>query len=262
MKSHTLKIKTLKIGAAALVLMLMVPLAPVVVADHHGDPVKAAVSNSYRNPDNVARDGERKAGDVLRFYGVKSGDRVLDLFSGGGYFAEVFSGVVGGDGKVFAHQRPGARFDRIKDKLTEHYKNFDNIELVVGAANKIDLPDDSVDFVMLSLLIHHLHFSPDTPDELPTDTKAIFAEIQRVLKPGGTFAVIEHAAIKGASRKDSNDWHRIDPGMAISDLTSVGFRYVGSSDIHTNPDDKMMSAWGPAGMRGKTTRLVQKYINP
>jgi len=262
MRSYRFKMNTLKTGAAALAFLLAAPIAPVAVADHHGDPVMAAVSNTNRNPDNVARDGERKAGDVLRFYGVKPGDRVLDLFSGGGYFAEVFSGVVGGDGKVFAHQRPGARYDRIKDKLTEHYKKFENVELVVSPANKIDLPDDSVDFVMLSLLIHHLHFSPDNPDQLPASSKAIFAEIQRVLKPGGTFAVIEHAAIKGASRKDSNDWHRIDPEMAISDLTSVGFKYVGSSDIHTNPEDKMISAWGPAGMRGKTTRLVQKYINP
>jgi len=260
MKLHRFSRNNLMTGAAALALLLMIPLAPAAIA--HGDLVKEAVSNSNRNPDNVARDGERKAGEVLRFYGVKPGDRVLDLFSGGGYFAEVFSGVVGDGGKVFAHQRPGARFDRIKDKLTEHYKKFDNVELVVGPASKIDLPDDSVDFVMLSLLIHHLHYSADTPNQLPDTSKAIFAEIQRVLKPGGTFAVIEHAAVKGASRKDSSEWHRIAPEMAIADLTSVGFQYVGSSDVHTNPDDKMMSAWGPAGMRGKTTRLVQKYTNP
>jgi len=252
----------LKVGTTALALSLMVPFGPAVNADHHGDPVAAAVANSNRNPKNVARDVERKAGDVVRFYGVKPGDTVLDFFSGGGYFAEVFSGTVGAEGKVYAHQRPGARFDRIKEKLTEHYTKFPNIELMVGPAGKIDLPDNSVDVVMLSLMIHHLHFSADTPDELPARSRAIFAEVKRVLKPGGTFGVIEHAAIEGASRKDSSDWHRIAPEMAIADITSAGFEYAGSSDIHTNPDDDMMSPWGPAGLRGKTTRLVQKFTKP
>ena len=254
--------KILRSSVAALALLLAAPTATMISADHHGDRVSQAVANSNRNPENMMRDSERKAGEVMRFYEVKAGDTVLDLFSGRGYLTEVFSGVVGDKGKVYAHQRAGVRFDRIKDKLTEHYKKFDNIELMVSADGTLDLPDDSVDMVMLSLILHHMHFSPDAPDQLPERSKALFAEIQRVLKPGGTFGVIEHAAAKGASRQDSNDWHRIDPEMAIADLTSVGFEFVGSSDMHTNPDDKMMSAWGPAGMRGKTTRLVQKYISP
>jgi len=249
-------------AVAATAIFMVFSVTPAAIADHHQMAIHAAIENANRDPANVARDPDRKAAEVVEFFAVKPGDVVLDLFSGGGYFSEVYSGLVGKDGRVYAHHRAGERFEKNKEKLAAHYAKFGNISLLVSADGTFDLPDDSVDLVMLSLIIHHLHYSEDTPDVLPEASKALYAEIQRVLKPGGTFALIEHAAPKGASRKDSNDWHRIPPEMAIADLTSVGFKYVGSADIHNNPEDAMNFAWGPAGMRGKTTRLVQKYTSP
>ena len=47
--------------------------------------------------------GLEVAGEVLAFFKIGPGMTVLDLFSGGGYYAEILSGVVGEDGSVLEH---------------------------------------------------------------------------------------------------------------------------------------------------------------
>ena len=227
--------------------------------------IQTAVTNEYRLPANIARDSERKGGEVISFFGVEPGMTVVDLAASRGYFTEILSGTVGNEGKIYAQYRGGERFETQKEQLAAHYNQFGNIDLIVSdpaAGLTLDLPDNSVDMVLLSLLIHHLHYDAENPDSLPERSKAIFKEIQRVLKPGGTFALIEHAAIAGASRKTSNDWHRIDPAMAKADLTSVGFVFDEESDIHTYPEDNKQNVWYETGLRGKTNRLVHRYKSP
>ena len=209
--------------------------------------IAGAVANEMRSPDNVARDAERKPAEVLAFFDVKPGQTALDLFASGGYFTEVLSGAVGPKGKVYAYYRPGQRYDDSKDKLAAQYAGFGNIAMISGTQDLLDVADNSVDVVMLSLILHHLHYDAATPDVLPEASKKLFAEIRRVLK---------------ASRKQSADWHRIDPAMAIADLTSVGFEYIGSSDVHTHPEDDEQNTWFDVGLKGKTTRLVQAYRSP
>ncbi|WP_229381055.1 hypothetical protein [Shewanella psychropiezotolerans] len=38
----------------------------------------------------------------MHFSGVEQGDKVLDLFAGGGWYSELFSMAVGSKGKVYA----------------------------------------------------------------------------------------------------------------------------------------------------------------
>ncbi len=226
--------------------------------------IQAGIDNPLRTEENRARDEDRKPGEVLAFYGIKEGMTVVDVASGGGYFSEILSGAVGPEGQVHAQNRAGPRINDRIDALNEHYAKFGNVTLDItepGAA--LPYADNSVDVVLLSLIIHHLHYSEETGEAMPARSAEYYADIKRILKPGGVFAVIEHKAADGSSRAESAGWHRIPEATMKADVTSAGFVFDGSADkIHMNPEDDMKNFWGDTGLRGKTTRLVHRYVKP
>lgn len=230
----------------------------------NGASIMGSIENSNRADANRERDGARKPADVLAFISLGSGDVVLDYGSGGGYWAELFGAIAGDEGRVYAHQRAGERFESQKETLTAQFAPFGNIELLplaTGAA--LPLEDGSVDTVMLSYIYHHLHYAEDSGDVFPANSSALVAEFSRVLKPGGTFIVIEHVAIDGSSRAESAGWHRTPPDTAKADITGVGFEFAGDApDIFMNPDDDTRNVWYETGLSGKTTTFVHKYRKP
>ena len=225
--------------------------------------IKAAIENPLRSEDNVARDESRKPGKVLAFYGVDEGMTVVDIASGGGYFTEIIAGAVGEDGAVRAHNTASDRFEEGRAALEEKYAPFGNITIdAVERGDPLPYDDNSVDFVLLSLIIHHLHFDEETGEAMPARSGEIYADIKRVLKPGGVFGVIEHTAAPGSTRAESAGWHRAPEDIIKADVTSAGFEFAGAADIHNNPDDDLKNVWFEAGLQGKTTRMVHKYVNP
>lgn len=51
-----------------------------------------------------------------------------------------------------------------------------------GLAGALPLPDDSVDVVTMSLVLHHL---------VPADKRGALAEARRVLRPGGRLQIVD-----------------------------------------------------------------------
>ena len=248
-----------RLAAAAIVL-----IAAACTGTDDGATIPGSIENSDRAEANREKDEARRPADVLAFISLGSGDVVLDFGSGGGYWAELFSFNVGDDGKIYAHHRPGERFESRKEALTAQFAPFGNIELLVlDSGAPLPLEDHSVDVVMLSYIYHHLHYAEDSGEALPANSAALLAEFLRVLKPGGTFVVIEHVAIDGSTRAESAGWHRTPPDTAKADITGVGFEFVDEAPaLFKNPDDDLMNVWFETGLTGKTTTFVHKYRKP
>jgi len=229
-----------------------------------GASISESIESDNRTEANRDRDEARKPGQVLAFIGLDSGDVVLDWGAGGGYWSELMSGVVGEEGEIYAQQTAGERFDSRKAAYLEQFTPFGNIELLpVARGERIPLDDDSVDTVLLSYLYHHMHYAEASGDVLPGGSAAVLAEFARVLKPGGTFIVIDHVAAAGTSRAQSAGWHRVPPETVKADITGNGFEFVGEApEIFHNPDDDLMNNWNEAGLRGHTTTFVHKYRSP
>src|SRR5690349_4877250 len=65
-----------------------------------------AIGNLDRLPGDMDEDSWRRPSEVLVFLEVKSGMRVVDYLSAGGYYTELLARIVGNNGQVIAYNNP------------------------------------------------------------------------------------------------------------------------------------------------------------
>ena len=221
--------------------------------------IQAAVNNPARLEANRARDAARKPAEVINFMGVEPGMTVLDLVGGNGYYTEILAGVVGDDGRVITHALPAQGMDP-DFPFAAHVRNsrhLDNAVLIYANLRDLDLEENSVDQIFLILNFHDFYFEAWQVD--PAETLAMF---RKVLKPGGTLAVIDHVAPDDAPSSSGNSVHRISPVLATRTIRAAGFVLEAESDVLLNEtDDPTKSVYAPE-IRGKTSRFVQRYNSP
>ncbi|GHF29607.1 methyltransferase [Kordiimonas sediminis] len=224
--------------------------------------IEQAISSAERPDTDRARDADRKPSEVLSFFGVEEGQTILDLFSGGGYYTELLSRIVGPNGKVTAHNN-AAYLSFAKNDLKTRYENgrLANVQSLIAEADDIHLAPDSLDFVMMTLTFHDLYYHSENWPEIDADR--LLSELFKGLKPGGVVGIIDHSAKTGAPLElTANQLHRIDAGKVITIMTGHGFVLVDESDVLRNPDDPLTISMFDASIRGKTDRFVMKFKKP
>ena len=87
-----------------LLLATALAFAPLAALQAAPADVTAAVSAPGRPADAIALDAARHPAEVLRFMGLRQGDRALDLFTGSGYYGEIMARAVGPRGSVLARR--------------------------------------------------------------------------------------------------------------------------------------------------------------
>lgn len=185
----------------------------------------AALTNSERPDTEQALDAARKPSEVLAFYGVKSGDKVADIWSARGYYTAILSQVVGPQGVVYsANPTPRPEFaERWKKPM------YANVRVIDGPFDKIALPQDgSLDFVIIHLNYHDL--APEV--RIPMD-KRIFASLKR----GGIYAVVDHSAKDGSGNEAVKTLHRIDKALVIKEVTDSGYTLAKEGTMLRRPED-------------------------
>lgn len=123
------------------------------------------------------------AADVIR-----PGNVVLDIGSGAGTDALIASTLVGPDGKVYGLDMTWAMLDKLRRNIA--LMGCRNVEPILGNAEEIPLPDASVDVVTSNGV---LNLVPDKP--------RAFAQIARVLKPGGRVQISDISLLKPVGEK-------------------------------------------------------------
>jgi len=88
--------------------------------------------------------------------------------------------------------------------------------------------------------------------------KAVFA----MLKPGGTYVVIDHQAAPGTSIEQTARLHRIDPALVKRQVEQAGFEYAGETDVlHRTDDDPKLEVFDPK-VRGHTDKFALRFRKP
>jgi len=111
-------------------------------------------------------------GNPTALASLKAGETVLDLGSGGGLDCFLASPQVGPTGRVIGVDMTPDMLERAR-KAAKAGK-YENVEFRLGEIEALPVPDNTVDAVISNCVIN---LSPDRP--------RVFAEIMRILKPGG-----------------------------------------------------------------------------
>lgn len=222
---------------------------------------ETAIAHEDRPDTDRARDAGRKPAAVLEFLGIAPGMRVLDMFSGGGYYTEILSHIVGDDGHVIAHSNK-AYLNFVGDEFEKRYLGgrLANTEVLMAENNELSLEPDSIDAIMLVLSFHDLYHE-DAENGWPAiDIEQFLAELHGALRAGGIVGVIDHYAAEGSSSETGGTTHRIDAAIVIDAMTGAGFVLDGQTDILRNPDDNYDKIVFDPELRGKTDRFVMRFV--
>ena len=147
-------------------------------------PTGRAWAEDLDYPDELAKVPESA---VASFAGVANpwqlgrlnpGERVLDLGSGAGTDSLVAAQMVGEQGHVTGIDMTAAMLARARAAAAE--MGVANVEFIESEAERLPFPDESFDVVISNGVI-----------DLIPDKDAVFAELYRVLVPGGRMQIAD-----------------------------------------------------------------------
>ena len=256
-------IKSLLAASAALALTWT--LSACASMDSGPKPLTAAdyapiLANSGRTDADMKDDAARQPAKVLDFARIRPGDNILEMEVGRGWYTEILSVAVGPQGHVTT-QNP-AEFDYSAPALATrraagHLKNVTDITSHFDDLSKV--PTGSEDKVLWILGPHEMWFQPKGGHLVDVGPEKGFAEIVRVLKPGGEFIVMDHAADKGAPTTTGNAIHRIDPAVVMDLATKAGLKFDAKNDVLANPqDDRTKRVFDPT-IRRHTDQFLYRF---
>jgi SAM-dependent methyltransferase len=152
--------------------------------------------------------------------GLREGERVLDLGSGGGIDCFLAAQQVGETGHVTG-------LDMTPDMLALARKNLanvglPNVEFVQGEMESMPLPDEAYDVIISNCVVN-----------LSPDKDAVFSESYRVLSPGGRIHLSDVLALTadGPAVTDAESWVGCTAGAEYKDVYLDRLHRAGFVDI-------------------------------
>ncbi len=218
------------------------------------------LANPSRSAADQARDLRDFPLEVLGFAGFKSGDRIADIFGGGGYYSEILSNVVGKSGRVqLINNAPYNEYAKADLAPRLASGRLQNVDYTILPPENMVLKADSFDGALIVMSYHDLYVSGPTEGWPPIDASKFIDQIARALKPGGALLIVDHAAANGSGKQNTQALHRIDEEFAKADFAAHGLVFEASLEILRNAnDDRSKGVFDPA-IKGKTDRFVHRY---
>ena len=159
------------------------------------------------------------------------GERVLDLGSGAGLDVLLSGRRVGPEGHVYG-------LDMTDEMLARARANAEaagatNVEFLKGYIEAVPLPDDAVDVIISNCVIN-----------LSTDKPAVFAEMARVVRPGGRLGITDVVAedhLSAEERVERGSWVGCIAGaLSFTEyrelLATAGFEHISITSTHAVAD--------------------------
>ena len=223
------------LAAAATATAAVVTLAATAIAQapRPSPALQAAVAAKTRTPANVARDRYRHPAETLAFFGVKPTDTVVELIPGGGWYSEILAPYLAKGGVYYAAGNTERGLNGVKAMQAKDAPTYGKVRLAGFPAKPGDpiVPAGSADVVLTFRNIHNLRFAG------VDQTRAAFAEMYRMLKPGGTLGIVEHRLpeARDAAAEEKSGYMKRSSVVAFA--TGAGFRAAGASEVNANPRD-------------------------
>lgn len=197
------------------------------------------LAGPQRSAEQKERDGERRPGPSLAFWGLKPGASILEVQPGGGWWTQILAPYAARTGGRYTataadlanpNLAPAARQGR--ERFAATYADaavYGKVELVNWGPVAAPLPEGQFDFILLSRVIHGWMRQDGMVDRY-------FAQVARGLKKGGTVAVEQHRAAPGTPA-DGGASGYVTEQFVIDAAARAGLTLVARSEINANPKD-------------------------
>jgi predicted methyltransferase len=196
------------------------------------------LEGAHRSAANRARDAYRHPLETLSFFGLRRNMTVVEITPGEGWYAEILAPTLAAMGKyvpaIWNEAVPGQpdyRADLNQLLLDKFASNPD----VYGRPQPLRFdplrpefgPPASADLVLSFRNAHNWIDEGTAP--------AYFEAVAAVLKPGGTFGLVDHRAPEGAATDGRNGY--VTEAQIIELAQAAGLRFAERNEINANPKD-------------------------
>jgi len=202
--------------------------------------LEAAARGANRSVDNVARNTSRHPVETLSFFGIRDDMTVVEIWPGGGaWYTEILAPYLRDSGTLVAANYDGstgrdyfARNDKkFREKMAADPTVYDKVVIanLMPPATLDPAPPGSADMVLTFRNLHNW--------VRDGRAGAMFAEMYKLLKPGGVLGLVAH---RGNPEMTGTEWAAkgyVTEAAAIALAEAAGFSLVDNSEINANPAD-------------------------
>lgn len=224
-------------------LLLLLLLFACTHRDHKGElpipeSLEEAVNSSERTKENTERDEYQHPLETLAFFGVSPEMAVVEISPGAGYYTEILAPYLAKSGQYYmavprmTPNPPAVLIEnerKLQEILLRHSEVRAKTKLIplepTDKRNK--LKSEYADVV---LSFNHIH-NWLAKNEAQMAFKFSFD----VLKPGGTFGVVQHRISEKKKRVPKSGY--LTEREVITLAEKAGFKLVARSEINANPKD-------------------------
>ena len=146
---------------------------------------------------------------VIKTLSLKKGDKIADIGSGGGFFVRKFAEIVKNEGHVYAIDT-NTQFLKFIE-LDAKQNNIRNISVINSKDDDPNLPKETLDYIFLRNVYHHL-----------SNRIKYFQILGKGLKKNGEIIIIEHNG-KGFLNFNKVFGHYIKPDLIKNEMNKAGY---------------------------------------
>jgi predicted methyltransferase len=238
---QTLKLASLGIAGALALAGCAASSAsgPVQLNAAQRDALTAAIAAPGRTPANVARDRYRHPLETLSFFGVRPSDTVVEIWPGGGWYTEILAPYLRAGGGTYVAAGMGANgLGGVRRLIAANPALYDSVRTAafpVFEAGETGVADGSADVVLTFRNVHNWRMGYQRNNQ---DYAAeAFAQMYRMLRPGGTLGVVDHRLPETADDERERTSGYLKRSTLIRLAEAAGFRLVAESEVNANPND-------------------------
>lgn len=160
------------------------------------------------------REKEENTSKLMKNMNLKSTDAVADIGAGSGYHVFKMAPKVS-EGEVYAVDIQPQMLDAMKDKNKKEKQ--DNIKFIKGSEKSINLPENSVDKILMVDVYHEFEY----PVEM-------LASMKKALKADGKIYLIEYRAEDPTV--PIKRLHKMSEAQAVKEFRANGFQLIENID--------------------------------
>ncbi|MEM9453485.1 MAG: methyltransferase domain-containing protein [Myxococcota bacterium] len=185
--------------------------------------VSQEINEHYAQNDNPKRWAKRferigrevfdQRDPIVAALGLRKGQRIADVGAGTGLFTMELARAVGEQGTVYAVDVQPYFLDHIAQRARK--EGLSNVKLVRARQDSVQLPEGSVQLVLMCDAYHHV--------EQPA---AYLESLRRAIEPGGRLVVVDYRAVEGENRAWIVEHVRATPEQFRAEIEGAGFRFV------------------------------------